>query len=265
MDPIAQFKENAKQGWSTFTPTEMITGSVAPRLVKVAGIERGNQVLDVGCGTGVVALTAARLGAKVTGVDLTPKLLERAKENASIMSLEVTWIEGDAEALPLPDAAFDFVVSQFGHMFAPRPHVAVQEMLRVLKPGGTIVFSTWPPELMVGKMFMLIGKYGPPMPPEVSPAPAWGDPNVVRERLGSAVKNLHFARDVMDFQMLSVQHYRLFMEANVGPVGKLVQMLGSSDPQKLATFRRELDELVTLYFTDNVLRQDFLMTRAVKV
>ncbi|MDP9149307.1 MAG: class I SAM-dependent methyltransferase [Myxococcota bacterium] len=265
MDAIAQFKENAKQGWSTFAPTEMVTGSVAPHLVKFAGVERGNQVLDVGCGTGVVALTAARLGATVTGVDLTPKLLERARENSGIMSLSVTWIEGDAEALPVGDAKFDVVLSQFGHMFAPRPQVTVREMLRVLKPGGTIAFSTWPPELMVGRMLQLTGKYAPPPPPEVSPPPAWGDPNVVRERLGSAVEDLCFARDVMNFQMLSVPHYRAFMETNVGPIAKLVQVLAASDPQKLVAFRREFDELVALYFADNVLRQDFLMTRAVKV
>src|SRR5438128_1551524 len=107
MDPIAQFKEGAKQGWSIFAPLEMITGSVAPRLVKYAGVERGREVLDVGCGTGVVALTAARFGAKVTGVDLTPELLVRARENGAIMGLDIAWQEGDAEALPFADAKFD--------------------------------------------------------------------------------------------------------------------------------------------------------------
>ena len=78
-------------------------------------------MLDVGCGTGVVGLTAARLGARVTGVDLTPELIARAKENSALMGVAADWRQGDAEALPLPDASFDFVVSQFGHMFAPRP------------------------------------------------------------------------------------------------------------------------------------------------
>ena len=164
MDPIAQFKEGAKQGWSIFAPLEMITGSVAPRLVKYAGVERGREVLDVGCGTGVVALTAARSGAKLTGVDLTPELLARARENGAIMGLDVAWQEGDAEALPFADAKFDIVVSQFGHMFAPRPEIATKEMLRVLKPGGTIAFSTWPPELFVGQSFVLVSRYAPPPP-----------------------------------------------------------------------------------------------------
>jgi SAM-dependent methyltransferase len=148
-------------------------------------------------------------------------------------------------------------------MFAPRPEIAIKEMLRVLKPGGTIAFSTWPPELMVGRMFAVTAKYAPPPPPGVSPPPQWGDPGIVRERLGGAVKDLCFARDAMLFQILSVPHYRAFMEVNVGPVTKLVQSL-QDDPQKLAAYRREIDELASLYFADNHLRQDFLLTRAVK-
>src|SRR5918992_856141 len=98
MDSIAEFKKNAKQTWSTFATLEMLTASCAPRLVGVAGITRDARVLDVGCGTGVVALTAARLGAKVTGIDLTPELVARARENASIVKLEAVFDEGDVEA-----------------------------------------------------------------------------------------------------------------------------------------------------------------------
>jgi len=264
MDPIEQFKETAKAGWSTFAATELVTASVAPQLVKFAGIEAGHEVLDVACGTGVVALTAARLGAKVKGSDLTPKLIERAKENAALMKLAVEFREADVEALPYEDANFDVVISQFGHMFAPRPEVAVKEMLRVLKPGGRIAFSTWPPELVVGKMFALVGKYAPPPPPGASPPPQWGDPNIVRERLGDAVKDVRFDRAQMRVQTLSVQHQRLFFE-NIGPMAKLVEKLESSDQEKLAALRRELEALIALYFEDNHIRQDFLMTRAVKV
>jgi SAM-dependent methyltransferase len=265
MDPIAQFKENQKAAWSNFAILEAITGTAAPRLVRFAGIKAGVEVLDVACGTGVVALTAARAGARVTGVDLTPELIVRAKENAALMKTEATFLDGDAEALPVPDAKFDFVVSQFGHMFAPRPEVTVKEMLRVLKPGGIIAFSTWPPELFTGRMFALMGKYGPPPPPGVSPPPAWGDPATVRERLGAAVKDITFARDVMMFQTLSPIHYRLFMEHNLGPAKKLLSSLDASDPPKAAALRRELEDLGADYFENNTVRQDFLMTRAVKV
>jgi SAM-dependent methyltransferase len=264
MDPIAQFKENARLGWASFTPFEMITGTAAPHLVRFAGVTSGTRVLDVACGTGVVALTAARKGAHVSGVDLTPELIARAKENAALLKVEVDFKIGDAEELPYPDGSFDFVLSQFGHMFAPRPDVCTKELLRVLKPGGTIAFSTWPPELFTGRMFALQGKNGPPLPPGVSPPVQWGDPNVIRERLGTSVSSLTFDRATMRSPVLSPAHMRAMMEVNVGPLAKLVASLSASDPAKLATFRRDLEALVAEYFEDNVLRQDFLMTRALK-
>lgn len=265
MDPISQFKENQKTAWSTFAVLENMTGSVAPKLVRFAEITKGAEVLDIGCGTGVVALTAARLGARVTGVDLTPELIERAKENAALMKVEATFQQGDAEAIPLPDAKFDFVVSQFGHMFAPQPEVAIKEMLRVLKPGGRIAFSTWPPDLLVGRNFALMGKYAPPPPPGVSPPSQWGNTATVRERLGSAVKDIEFSHDTMFVQALSPAHLRVFMEANFGPAKKLMASLDASDPTKAAAVRREMEELNAVYFADNHIRQDFLMTRATKV
>ena len=101
-------------------------------LSKVVARFNPKSVLDVGCGTGVVAVTAARAGARVMGLDLTPELLERARENAQIAEVDIQWHEGDVEQMPFEDAAFDVVVSQYGHMFAPRPDVAMNEMLRVL-------------------------------------------------------------------------------------------------------------------------------------
>jgi len=135
IDPIAKFKEAQRQGWAHFAPLESVTTPTAARLVKFAGVQSGQRVLDVACGTGVVAITAARIGANATGLDLTPELLERARENSGVAEVDVDWREGDVEALPFQDRAFDVVLSQFGHMFAPRPEVAIREMLRVLKVG----------------------------------------------------------------------------------------------------------------------------------
>lgn len=165
----------------------------------------------------------------------------------------------------MPDASLDFVVSQFGHMFAPRPDVVVKEMLRVLRPGGTIAFSTWPAELFVGRLLALIGKYALPPPPGISSPVQWGDVAIIRDRLGAAVKDIAFARDVTLFQTLSVQHYRQFLERNSAPLMKLLQALDGSDPSKGAALRRELEDLAALYFENNTLRQDYLSTRAIKV
>jgi len=263
-DAIAKFKQAQRQCWKHFAPLEALTTPVAARLVKFAKVRAGQDVLDVGCGTGVAAITAARIGARVRGIDLTPELLERARENARIATVEIEFREGDAEALPFEDGAFDVVLSQFAHMFAPRPNVAVGEMLRVLKRGGTIAFATWPAELMIGSSFRLMSKYMPPPPPGVSPPPQWGEVAIVRERLGAAVTDIMFDRGCMLVPALSVQNYRDHLEHTAGPMLKLVEWL-ASDPGRLAQFRAEYDALVAPYFEDNVVRQDYLLTRAVKV
>jgi SAM-dependent methyltransferase len=264
VDALDTFKAAQREGWAHFAPLEMMTTIPAARLVKFAGVRSGQRVLDVGCGTGVVAITAARMGAQVAGLDLTPELLERARHNSQVAGVNVDWREGDAEKLPFGDGTFDVVVSQFGHMFAPRPSVAIAEMLRILKPGGTIAFSTWPPELFTGRMFKLVSGYMPPPPPGVSPSPQWGDQNIVRERLGNAVKDITFERATMQAPALSPQHYRVTMERTAGPVVKLVENLSANQAPKLAAFRQEFDTLAAEYFGDNILRMEFLMTRATK-
>jgi SAM-dependent methyltransferase len=264
MDPFEAFKAAQKLSWAHFAPLEAFTTAAAARLVRHATVHDGQRVLDAGCGTGVAAVTAARLGARVTGLDLTPALLERARENAHIAGVHIDWREGDVESLPFEDDSFDVVLSQFGHMFAPRPEVAIAEMLRVLKPGGTIAFATWPPELFTGRMFALTARYAPP-PPGVAPPPQWGDPTIVSQRLGNAVKDVVFDRATMLVPALSPQHVRTNLEKTVGPLIKVVESLSTSDPEKLVAFRREIEALVAEYYADNLVRQDFLLTRATKV
>jgi SAM-dependent methyltransferase len=262
-DPFAQFKAVQREGWASFIPLELMTTPPAAKLVNFADVKAGESVLDVGCGTGVVAVTAAQRGAKVTGLDLTPALLERARYNAGMAGLTMEFIEGDAEQLPFADASFDVVLSQFGHMFAPRPAVAVSEMLRVLKKGGRIAFSTWPPENFTGKMFALVGQFLPPPPTGVAPTPLWGDPNIVRERLGDAVTQLTFDRGLMLTPGLSPLHVVNKYEEQSAPVKKVVETY-KDNPAKLAEFRGQLKQLVEIYFQDNQVRQDYLMSRAVK-
>ena len=263
-DPIESFKAAQKQGWAHFAPLATFTTPCAARLVRFAKVQAGQRVLDVGCGTGVVAITAALVGAKVTGADLTPELLKVARENAEITGADVEWHEADVEQLPFDDRQFDVVLSQFGHMFGPRPDVAIAEMLRVVKPGGTIAFSTWPPDHFIGRLFVLLSGYMPPPPPGVTPPVLWGEPGIVRERLGAAVKDLTFDRDWMWIPALNPQYHRWHTERTAGPVFKLVEMLQGSDPARLREFRREYDALAAEYFESNLLRQSYLMSRAIK-
>lgn len=261
-DPFAQLKSAQREGWALFAPLESVTTIPAARLVRHARVQPGQRVLDVGCGTGVTAITAARLGAQLCALDLSPVLIEHGRKHAQLAQVAVDFREGDVEDLPYEDASFDVVLSQFGHMFAPRPDVAISQMLRVLKPGGTIAFSTWPPEHFVGQMFALVGKFAPP-PAGAAPPPQWGDPNTIRQRLGDAVGDIQFDRDTMVFPCLSPQHYRKGIEETLGPVVKLVAQL-QSEPDKLAGFRSELEAFLGRHLEDNMVRQHYLMTRATK-
>jgi len=98
VDGLAQFKQMQKEAWANFGPFEALTIIPAGRLVRLAGVVRGMRVLDVGCGTGVVAITAARTGTTVSAIDPTPPLLERARENARIADVSIDFREADAES-----------------------------------------------------------------------------------------------------------------------------------------------------------------------
>jgi SAM-dependent methyltransferase len=261
-DPFEDLKNRQREMWASFSPTAAFTTPVAAHLVKFAALAADESVLDIGTGTGVVAVTAARAGARVTALDLTPELLVHARENGRIAGqTDIIWTEGDAEQLPYPNASFDVVLSQFGHMFAPRPDIVVAEIRRVLKPAGRIAFVTWPPEHFVGRMFTFVGRHSPPPPPGAAPPPQWGIPAIIAERLGARFDAPFFARGTMEFPALSLAHFRAFMERSVGPMQKLVERL-ADDPGRLKAVRAEFESLAAPYYVDNVVHQSYLLTRA---
>ncbi|MGH9262651.1 MAG: class I SAM-dependent methyltransferase, partial [Acidimicrobiales bacterium] len=124
-----------------------------PVLCDAARVGPGQRVLDVACGNGNAALAAARRFCQVVGVDYGPALLERARWRAEAEGLEATFQEGDAEALPFPDDAFDVVLSTCGAMFAPDQERTASELLRVCRPGGRIGMVNWTPDSYVGELF----------------------------------------------------------------------------------------------------------------
>ena len=175
-------------------------GRLAPYLQRGAleffvrlAVAPASRMLDVGCGTGQLAILAAGQGIRATGLDIAANLVEQARARAALGGLEVSVDQGDAESLPYEDASFDVLVSLFGAMFAPRPELVAAEMVRVCKPGGRIVMANWTPEGHMGQMVRVIGKYLRPLP---IPSPLrWGEEPTCRQRL-AACRDLQFRREM---------------------------------------------------------------------
>jgi ubiquinone/menaquinone biosynthesis C-methylase UbiE len=202
-------------------------------------IPAGCELLDVACGSGQLALLAARDGIKVTGVDIAPNLIQRAQARAKAEGLNVRFLEGDAEDLPFDDASFDVVTSLIGAMFAPRPDLVAHELLRVCSPGGTIAMANWTPQGFVGQMFKAISKF---IAPSGMASPVlWGDEAVVRERLGSGVSDLSMTRRVYNFTYpFSPAEVVEFFRQYYGPTNRAFSAL---DQNQSAQLRAELEGL----------------------
>jgi len=197
---IESLKTRLKAMWMTgdFGQVAKHIETGAEEFIARLALKPGTRLLDVACGSGNLAMPAARAGAVVNGVDIATNLLEQARARAASESLTIQFDEGDAESLPYPDAAFDVVVSMFGAMFAPRPELVSAELVRVCRPGGRIAMANWTPEGFIGQMFKISGKHVPPPPNMPSPL-KWGDEETVRERLRDGIANLQLTRRMCQF------------------------------------------------------------------
>ncbi|MDQ6697009.1 MAG: methyltransferase domain-containing protein [Actinomycetota bacterium] len=150
------------------------------------GLRRGDRVLDVGVGDGNAAIEAARLGATVTGIDLTPAQIERARHRCVTEGVDVDLRVGDAQSLGVPDASFDAVISVMGMIFAPDHARACSEMARACRPGGTVALTSWAGGSWSSR-WQARTAHLIPAPPPGGPEPvAWGDPDEARRRLAVA-------------------------------------------------------------------------------
>ncbi len=202
-------------------------------------IAPGSQVLDVACGSGQLALMAAKDGMEVTGVDIAGNLVERARARAKAEGLKARFEEADAEALPFEDASFDVVVSLIGAMFAPRPELVAKEMLRVCVPGGTIAMANWTPQGFIGQMFKAVSKC---IAPSGMPSPVlWGDEATVRERLGHGLSDLTLTKRQYLFSYpFSPSEVVEFFRLYYGPTNRAFASLDAGGQGRL---RQELEAL----------------------
>lgn len=196
------------------------------------GITRGERVLDAACGSGNLTLPAARRGAVTVGVDIAPNLLDIARGRVADEGLAISFDEGNAEALPYDDGAFDTVITMFGAMFAPRPQLAAAELLRVVRPAGRIAMANWTPASFVGAMLKAHVAMVPP-PAGIPSTLLWGDEATARERLAES-RSLSLTRRTiyLEFPVSPADVVQLFRDY-YGPTVRTFEALDDRGRAKL--------------------------------
>ena len=191
---------------------------VGERVVERAGIEPGQDVLDVAAGTGNAAIPAALRGGQVIASDLTPELFVVGRRRAVDAGVVIDWITADAEELPFEDERFDHVTSSLGVQFAPRHQIVASELVRVCRPGGTITLGNWTAEGYIGRFWTVMGPYMPKPPAYASPPAAWGRGRHVESLFARHPVTLRFERHVLHFEEASPAAFIDMMATNYGPL-----------------------------------------------
>ncbi len=246
MPPIAAIKAGMRATWMSgdFGQIARYEAGSGEELLGRLGVAPHERVLDIACGTGNVALAAAKLGATATGLDFAPNLLAQARERALAAGLAVGFEEGDAEELPYADGAFDLIVSAFGVMFAPQPARAAAELTRVCRPGGRIALLSWTPRSLIGQLFLIVCRYAP-LPPNLPPPVLWGVEASVRDYLGERVAEFHATPRIVTLAFpFGPQGVADLYIANLGAIQRAYAGLDSADQ---AALRHDLEQ----FFGDN--------------
>ncbi|HKT43824.1 MAG TPA: class I SAM-dependent methyltransferase [Gaiellaceae bacterium] len=238
MPDFAELKQRQAAAWSAGA-FENVADSIQDMhvaLVEALGPRPSEEWLDVACGAGNLAELAAGAGAHVTGIDLSPRLVEVAQARAQAGGYHIHYRVGDAENLDVEDASVDVVVSSVGMIFAPDHAAAARELARVVRPGGRLGFSAWTPEGRIGSMFRTMGPFQPP-PPEGAGIPLqWGSEDHVRELLGDAF-DLEIERRISRGEADSVEEAWETFSTNFGPVVTLRNQL---EPERWAELEKTM-------------------------
>jgi SAM-dependent methyltransferase len=236
----------ARSVWTSgdFLPIARSFAPGAAEFIARLGLRRGEMVLDVACGTGNLAIPAARAGARVTGIDIAPNLIAQARTEARAAGCIIDFEVGDAEALPCADARFDTTMTMFGAMFAYRPERSAAELLRVTRPGGWLAMANWTPNGVIGEMLRAHASLVPP--PQGVPSPlGWGDEEIVRSRFGGGVSSLICTRRTIElrFALTPGAVTELFASC----YGPTVATLRATDPDGASRLRARLTRLFQQY------------------
>jgi ubiquinone/menaquinone biosynthesis C-methylase UbiE len=239
---LTEVKQRQQQMWASgdFHAVATLIQPVADALCEAVDLQAGWRVLDVATGSGNAAIAAARCGCDVVGIDYVPALLARGRRRVEAEGLAVELHEGDAEAIPFPDASFDAVLSVFGSMFAPNHARAADELARVCRPGGKIGLATWTPDGFIGQMLKVVGAHVPPPAGVTSPV-LWGSEPYLRELFGDQVETAAYREQTFTWRFRSAEAFVDYFRAYYGPT---LKAFGALPPIGQAALARDLLALV---------------------
>lgn len=234
--------------------------SIASRLVIVsellceaADLRSTWSVLDLATGPGTTALAAARRGCRVTGVDISARLLTRARARAAAEGLSVEFAHADAEHLPYPTHSFDAVLSTFGIAFTPSPETVAHEALRVLRPGGRLALAHWGSGGAAAAEDEVLARFAP----DDGPPSPWVTESGIRGLFGDEVSELSVSEREVVYRFASIEQYVEIAMGKFGPLMSLVDALSEEDRsqlrselvQALGRFNRSGDDSMVIPFT----------------
>ncbi|MBJ7521002.1 MAG: class I SAM-dependent methyltransferase [Solirubrobacteraceae bacterium] len=217
---LEALKDTHRKTWASGdypSIAELVT-DVGASVAREAGVRAGSEVLDVAAGTGNAAIPAALAGAQVIASDLTPELFVAGRRRAAEAGVAIEWITADAEDLPFEDARFDTVLSSLGVQFAPRHEVVADELVRVCRPGGTIVLGNWAADGYIGRFWSTMGPYLPAPPTFASPPPGWGRVEHVEALFADHPVELTFTREAVRFEDASAEAFLDMFADRYGPL-----------------------------------------------
>jgi SAM-dependent methyltransferase len=249
------------------TVVKEIVSPLGPILVRAAGVQPSDRVLDVAAGTGIAIIPAAEAGARVVASDLTPELLAIGRRDAEARGIDLEWRTADAEALPFGDDEFDRVLSCIGVMFAPHHRASAGELLRVCRPGGTVAVLSWTPGGFIGQMFATMKPYAPPPPPGAQPPPLWGSEDHVRDLFGDRVTDVRVQRQTLEVTRFDrPEDFVTHFKTNYGPTIATYRHIGD-DPERVAALDDALTDVVRRFDRGagrTVLDWEYLLVTACK-
>jgi ubiquinone/menaquinone biosynthesis C-methylase UbiE len=228
------------------------TSFIAPAFSRYAdvaldrlGVGPGSRVADVACGPGTLALQAAARGASVRALDFSPAMVERARLRCAGADVDVE--PGDGQHLPWPDATFDAAASMFGLMFFPDRVRGLRELARVVRPGGRIAITSWPPQDVVPEfvaLFTAIQEVLPDLPPSEPFRPMSSEAEIRAETNAAGLSDVSLETVRFSLEATSLSEFWTAMERSLAPLAmlraRLADSWGDVGPKLAGAFERRL-------------------------